>query len=167
MTMQLVLVPEYIHGTQVFKFSPCDFYGKVSFQPMETEGKLLQPKVAACWTHICSQQFAWPVFSSARPNICTLPWKPSIALRQQPSCLMLYYYHSTWASSTLIILFSEMLKFSRNIFFLKENKESNVNIWDYIIFLKWNPSLACNLIKFHSVFHGVRPCIEGFWPMLA
>jgi hypothetical protein len=43
--------------------------------------------------------------------------------------------HATWASSTLDILFSEMLKFSTKkkkknleIIFLKENKESDGNI---------------------------------------
>jgi hypothetical protein len=46
--MQLVSVPEYMHGTLVFKFSPCDFYGKLSFQPTEIQEKLLKPKVAAC-----------------------------------------------------------------------------------------------------------------------
>jgi hypothetical protein len=51
---------------------------------------------------------------SHNPQICVLP-----------------DLHATWSSSTLVILFSEMLKFStkqiffRNIFLLKENKESD------------------------------------------
>jgi hypothetical protein len=48
-------------------------------------------------------------------------------------CTTTGYLISSWASSTLIILFSEMLKCSRNYFsfseilfsFLKENKESD------------------------------------------
>jgi hypothetical protein len=44
---------------------------------------------------------------------------------------------------TLIILLSEMLKFSRNYFFLKENKESN-GIFEYISFVEMEFSKLIN-----------------------
>jgi hypothetical protein len=53
-------------------------------------------------------------------------------------------YCSTLASCTLLIIFSELLKFSNfcffaQILFLKENRESDGIFWEVYDLSKWNP----------------------------
>jgi len=133
MTMQLVFVPEYMHGTLVFKFCPCDFYGTLSFQPMETQEKLLQPKVAACWTHILFTTVCLAcVFKCTAEYLHTYLKTKHCANSPVAWCSTTTVVPGQFDPNYIVFRNVEIFK---KYFFLKENKESNV-IFENISFFK-------------------------------